>query len=172
MRYAAAVLAAITITMFVAACGSGNVAPSNRAKGGGHGAHSHGYHPPVPAEYKDRKPPEGMSLTDAAVIATGKELFESADAGNCVSCHGADGKGGGPLGTNLDPKPGNLTDPEVHEHISDAYIFWRIQTGNAGWGNHDGKVSGMLGYPKRGTQEEWDKDCWSLVAYVRSLSGK
>lgn len=170
MRYATAVLAAITIAMFVAACGSGNVAPSNRA--GKPAPHAHGYHPPVTAEYKDRKPPEGMSLTDAAVIAHGKELFESADAGNCASCHGIDGKGGGPLGANLDPKPGNLTDPEVHEHVTDAYIFWRIQTGNAGWGNHDGKVSGMLGYPKRGTQEEWDKDCWSLVAYVRSLNGK
>ncbi|MBX3460823.1 MAG: c-type cytochrome [Planctomycetes bacterium] len=164
------ILALFALVCAVAACGSGaNVAPSNRAKPA---PHAHGYHPPVPDAYKDRKPPAGMSLTDAAVIARGKELFESPDAGNCISCHGNDGKGGGPLGANLDPKPGNLTDPEVHEHVSDAYIFWRIQTGNAGWGNHDGKVSGMLGYTKRGTDDEWDRDCWALTAYVRSLNGK
>ncbi|MBK8206846.1 MAG: cytochrome c [Planctomycetes bacterium] len=159
-----AVLASASL-MF-AACGGDNAAPSNRGKAGGQ-AHAHGFHPDVPADYKDKKPPEGMDLKNADVIAKGKELFGNADRGNCVSCHGASGKGDGPLGANLDPKPGNLTDPDVHEHVSDAYIFWRIKTGNAGWGNHDGKVSGMLGFAN-GTDEE----IWQLVAYVRSLNGK
>lgn len=42
------------------------------------------------------------------MIAKGKELFDT----NCQSCHGADGKGDGPGGAALNPKPRNFHDTE------------------------------------------------------------
>ena len=39
-------------------------------------------------------------------LVAGKKVYET----NCVSCHGAKGKGDGPVGINLKPKPRDFTD--------------------------------------------------------------
>jgi mono/diheme cytochrome c family protein len=45
------------------------------------------------------------SAESRAAIALGQKLYTQ----YCASCHGADGKGNGPAGAKLDPKPADLT---------------------------------------------------------------
>jgi mono/diheme cytochrome c family protein len=82
----------------------------------------------------------------------GKKVFDA----NCVVCHGASGKGDGPVGAALTPKPGDLTGKAVQAQ-SDGELFWKISTG-------------------RGAMPSWqtlpEKDRWSLVQFIRTLRGK
>lgn len=57
-------------------------------------------------------------------VARGRELFQL----NCVSCHGADGRGDGPSAAGLNPPPSdfrlhmpNHTDPEFFNFIANGY---------------------------------------------------
>lgn len=43
------------------------------------------------------------STAAAADVAKGKEVYNG--AGACATCHGPEGKGDGPAGASLDPKP-------------------------------------------------------------------
>ncbi|HEY2132136.1 MAG TPA: cytochrome c [Acetobacteraceae bacterium] len=61
---------------------------------------------------------------DAVGIADGARLF----AQNCASCHGADGRGDGPLAKRLDIPPADLTAPHLWEH-SDGELFWWLTHG-------------------------------------------
>lgn len=117
----------------------------------------------VPAEIKDKKPPKDLS--DADLIAKGKDLFHDPAKANCVMCHGDGGKGDGPQASNYtDPNVADLTSAEFQDAVTDQYIFWRITDPN---GSKAYPNSGMLGYPA-GSEE----DHWALTAYVRSLKGK
>jgi mono/diheme cytochrome c family protein len=91
-------------------------------------------------------------LPPAAGMQEGKKVFEA----NCVVCHGPGGKGDGPVGAALNPKPGDLTSKAVQAQ-SDGELFWKISTG-------------------RGAMPSWQtlpqKDRWSLVQFIRNLSGK
>jgi mono/diheme cytochrome c family protein len=99
----------------------------------------------APAAEKAKKSPGGT-------VANGKKLAET----NCVSCHGASGKGDGPAAAALNPKPADWTSPKVQGE-SDGSLFWKISNG-------------------RGPMPPWkhlpDKDRWDLVAYVKSLGKK
>jgi mono/diheme cytochrome c family protein len=103
----------------------------------------------APAADKDKKNP---LPADANTIAQGKKVAEV----NCVSCHGAKGKGDGPAAVALNPKPADWTSPAVQAE-SDGEIFWKISTG-------------------RGAMPSWrflpENDRWALVRYIRSLGGK
>jgi mono/diheme cytochrome c family protein len=96
----------------------------------------------APAAEKAKKSPGGN-------IANGKKLAET----NCISCHGASGKGDGPAAAALNPKPADWTSPKVQAE-SDGTLFWKISNG-------------------RGPMPPWkhlpEKDRWDLVAYVKSL---
>jgi mono/diheme cytochrome c family protein len=145
----------------LAACGGGKT--GNTGKKGGSTEKEDIRRMPVPQEYKDLKPPD---LTDKDLIAKGKDLFHAADKGNCVSCHGEKGKGDGPAGKTLDPKPRDLTSSEFQDakNVTPQYIFWRLKDVA---GSKAYPTSGMLGYPNGS-----DEDRWALVAYVLSLKGK
>lgn len=80
----------------------------------------------------------------------GKKVFQS----NCVVCHGDAGKGDGPGGKALNPKPADLTSDRVQSQ-TDGEIFWKITNG-------------------RGAMVKWEpviseEQRWDLVNYIRSL---
>lgn len=91
-------------------------------------------------------------------IAKGKELF--AGAGNCVSCHGADGKGDGPAGAALDPAPRNLhAKAEFKYGTGDLGIYRTVFYGVDGTGM--APLEGVL------TPDQ----IWNVVHYVHTLQG-
>ena len=96
----------------------------------------------APAAEKSKKSPGGNA-------AAGKKLAET----NCVTCHGASGKGDGPAAAALNPKPADWTSAKVQAE-SDGSLFWKISNG-------------------RGPMPPWkhlpEKDRWDLVAFVKSL---
>ena len=71
----------------------------------------------APAAEKGKKSPGGNA-------ANGKKLAET----NCVSCHGASGKGDGPAAAALNPKPADWTSAKVQKE-SDGELFWKISNG-------------------------------------------
>ena len=103
----------------------------------------------APAGEKDKKNP---LPADAQTIAQGKKVADV----NCVSCHGAKGKGDGAAAVALNPKPADWTSAKVQAE-SDGEIFWKISTG-------------------RGAMPAWnflpERDRWALVRYIRSLGAK
>jgi len=73
---------------------------------------------------------------------------------NCVTCHGAGGKGDGAAAAALPPpKPADWTSPKVQAE-SDGELFWKISNG-------------------RGAMPPWkhlpEKDRWEIVNYIRTL---
>jgi mono/diheme cytochrome c family protein len=72
---------------------------------------------------------------------------------NCVSCHGAGGKGDGAAAAALNPKPADWTSARVQTD-TDGELFWKISTG-------------------RGPMPPWkhlpESDRWAVVSYIRSL---
>jgi mono/diheme cytochrome c family protein len=76
---------------------------------------------------------------------------------NCVTCHGATGKGDGPAAAALPPpKPADWTSSKVASE-TDGELFWKISNG-------------------RGAMPPWkhlpDKDRWEIVNYIRTLHKK
>ena len=103
----------------------------------------------APAAEKAKKNP---APSDAKTVEQGKKVAQI----NCVSCHGATGKGDGVASAALNPKPADWTSKKVQAE-SDGEIFWKISTG-------------------RGAMPSWkhlpEADRWALVRYIRSLAGK
>ena len=103
----------------------------------------------APAAEKSKKNP---LPANAATVAQGKKVADV----NCVSCHGAKGKGDGAAAVALNPKPADWTSKKVQGE-SDGEIFWKLSTG-------------------RGAMPSWkflpENDRWALVGYIRSLGGK
>ena len=103
----------------------------------------------APAAEKAKKNP---SPSDAKTVEQGKKVAQI----NCVSCHGATGKGDGVAAAALSPKPADWTSKKVQAE-SDGEIFWKISTG-------------------RGAMPSWkhlpEGERWALVRYIRSLGGK
>lgn len=97
----------------------------------------------APADAKAMKNPvKGMGNAKKAVET------------NCVSCHGASGKGDGPAAAALPPpKPADWTSAKVQAE-SDGELFWKISNG-------------------RGAMPPWkhlpDKERWEIVNYIRTL---
>lgn len=102
----------------------------------------------APAPEKAKKNP---LPADAATVAQGKKVADV----NCVSCHGATGKGNGAAAVALNPKPADWTSKKVQAD-TDGEIFWKLSTG-------------------RGAMPSWkflpENDRWALVRYIRSLGG-
>jgi mono/diheme cytochrome c family protein len=85
--------------------------------------HQHPWWETPPAAYANAR---STRWDDAAAIARGQQLFQT----YCLTCHGADGKGTGPLAKGLPHPPADLTH---HFHRApgdgDAYLFWRVSEG-------------------------------------------
>ena len=104
---------------------------------------------PVPAADKSVK--ASVKLTDASVIANGKDLW----AKNCKSCHGAKGLGDGPKAATLKTLPGDFTTAEF-QGATEGELFFRLNKGR----------DEMPAYEKK-TPEAGDR--WALVAYIKTL---
>ena len=89
--------------------------------------------------------------------AKGKESYET----YCWTCHGKDGKGGGPSAEGLTVKPRNHTDDKYMSGLSDEQIFKTIKEG----GKAVGKSELM---PAWGAALK-DGQILDLVAYLRTL---
>ncbi len=62
-------------------------------------------------------------IGEPASVKRGEALFET----NCSDCHGANGRGDGPMGKSLHPKPSDLVRSSgMH---SDGEIAWKISNG-------------------------------------------
>ena len=95
-------------------------------------------------------PPNGDSVT------AGRTLFMT----HCASCHGETGKGDGPIGLTLNPRPADLTLHAVPGVHTDAQLFEWISDGFPG--------SRMPAFRSILS----DTDRWNLVNFIRTLAPK
>jgi high-affinity iron transporter len=81
-----------------------------------------------------------------------QKLFEA----KCISCHGAEGRGDGADGVDLDPKPANFHDMGRAPIVSPFAAFNTIRLGVPG--------TGMMAF-----SDLSDEDIWSLAFYVNTF---
>jgi mono/diheme cytochrome c family protein len=104
--------------------------------------------------------PSDASAQDAAA---GKTVYTT----NCFSCHGATGKGDGPVGAALNPKPRDFSTGDFKFDANkdgtpgeDADLTLVIKTGAAAYGGSPL----MAPWPTLS-----DADVANVIAYIRSL---
>jgi mono/diheme cytochrome c family protein len=101
-----------------------------------------------------KAPPEAKATKNPVKgIGNAKKTIET----NCVTCHGANGKGDGPAAAALPPpKPADWTSARVASE-TDGELFWKISNG-------------------RGAMPPWkhlpEKDRWEVINYIRTLHKK
>ncbi len=86
------------------------------------------------------------------VLAKGKFVFENI----CLTCHGPEGAGDGPL-TWVYPKPPSLMTQRVRD-FTDGAIFHRPMRGQKSMPSHARQIS--------------QDDAWAVVHYIRSLQDR
>lgn len=104
-----------------------------------------------PAEWNAPKDADKIlnpTKSDPGSVKSGANLYTT----YCLMCHGAKGKGDGPAGVSLVPRPGNLLSPRLVQS-TDGSLFWKIKQGKAP----------MPAY------ELTDAQRWDLVNYLRNL---
>jgi copper transport protein len=89
-------------------------------------------------------------------IAAGQALYTV----NCAPCHGQTGKGDGPMGLALNPRPADLTQHAILGVHTDAQLFEWIMNGFPG--------SQMPAFQSKLS----DTDRWNLVNFIRTFPPK
>ena len=90
---------------------------------------------------------------DAASVTAGKTVYEK----NCANCHGKTGLGDGAMGSELNPKPSNLTDADWKHGSTDGELFLVIKEGAKG--------TGMKSFNSKLTEHQ----IWDVINYIRSI---
>lgn len=90
---------------------------------------------------------------NAAETTKGKALYQKM----CAICHGKTGKGDGPAGIALHPRPADHTSAQVQDQ-SDGALFWKMTNGNPPMAAYKDVLT---------TEQRWD-----LVNYIRTLKKK
>jgi copper transport protein len=93
---------------------------------------------------------------NAASVAAGKAIYEE----KCVPCHGESGKGDGPVGITLNPRPADLTQHAVPGVHTDGQLF--------GWITNGFPSSVMPPF----RQALSDDERWNVVNFIRTLAPK
>ncbi len=116
--------------------------------------HEHGEHTGMPGASHWNAPAMAATLVnpvaaDDVSVKRGRSLY----AMNCIACHGATGRGDGPVAATLDPKPADLVVMAPMHPGGD--FFWKIENG-------------------RGVMPAWkdtldENQIWDLVNYIKSL---
>jgi mono/diheme cytochrome c family protein len=105
-----------------------------------------------PAYIPNMGAPNNPVPADNASLARGAELFHI----NCTACHGAGGKGDGPVAAFLQKKkPADLTSPAI-QFLSDGAIFMVI-------------TNGMPGTMPALNENLTVRERWDVVNFVRTL---
>jgi copper transport protein len=104
-------------------------------------------------------PPEQVGLVNpippnAGSVAEGKQYYTTL----CVPCHGETGKGDGPVGLTLNPRPADLSLHAVPGVHTDGKLFEWISDG------YPGSVMPAFG------QALTDEQRWHIVNYLRTLA--
>jgi len=84
-------------------------------------------------------------------VATGKQVY----TGNCAPCHGASGKGNGPVAYLQTTTPSDLTDSK-HARESDGTLYWQLSNGHPPMPKFDFTL-----LP--------EESRWNVVNYLRTL---
>jgi mono/diheme cytochrome c family protein len=84
-------------------------------------------------------------------IAAGKTVYIA----QCLKCHGDTGKGDGPSAKDLNPRPKDLSDPNVAGQ-TDGALYWKITTGRKPMPTFENLTS--------------EEDRWNVVNYLRTLA--
>jgi len=101
------------------------------------------------------------SQARADAAAEAKEIFST----RCSTCHGPQGKGDGPAGAALNPKPRNLGDAAWQKSVTDDHIEKII----VGGGTAVGKSAMMPPNPDLASKPDVVK---ALTAQIRGFGGK
>ncbi len=101
----------------------------------------------IPARDVQRKNP---IPADAGSRATGKQVYGS----NCAPCHGASGKGDGPIANLQTQPPANLTDAKF-ANDTDGALFWKLGNGHPPMPKFDNLLP--------------DESRWNVVNHLRTL---
>jgi high-affinity iron transporter len=91
-------------------------------------------------------------------LENGRTLY----ANNCKVCHGIEGKGDGPIATQLDPKPAVLSNPQfTGDEFSKPYDNFQII--NVGIAN-----TAMVGWADQFSE----KELWDVTYFIRTFSNE
>jgi mono/diheme cytochrome c family protein len=93
-------------------------------------------------------------IADATALAAGRQLYQS----NCAACHGAAGKGDGPLAAGLRPSPGDFSEHMAAGKHTDGQIYTWVRDGVPN--------SAMPAWGERLSEEQ----LWQVVSYVRTFA--
>lgn len=93
-----------------------------------------------------------VAPTMAPDLQLGERLYQQ----SCVTCHGSMGRGDGPAGAGLDPKPANFHDADLVWNSAPYKFYNTIRLGVPG--------TGMVAFADLS-----DNEVWSLAYYLKSL---